>query len=328
MPQLDHQLGVVDEITYGTLVTPSRFFEYNSEGIAESEGRTEGDPLRKGTFVQRGDRFTPYFAGAAGTIQVDVLSKGFGFWLKHMLGAVGTTGPAETSVFTHTGTIGNLFGKMFTAQFNKPFHPAGTDQPFAYLGGKAAKWTLSNSVDGNLVLDLDCDFQNVDTVTALATASYPATMENLSWAGGLVTIGGTPYDVTEISISQDNGYSVDRRQIRNNTLKKEPTAGRRMGEFSLKADFDSLVQRGRAHAATRAAAQASLVASWEGPTIIAGATTLKPKLTVTIPAARFDNWNAPTEGPTGIEQELSGVIRYDGSTEPISIAYQTADTTP
>ena len=73
MGLMDHQLGVVDESTYGTAVTVTRFFEYESENIAETYGRTEGDPLRVGSGFVRNDRFTPYFAGAAGTIQMTAL---------------------------------------------------------------------------------------------------------------------------------------------------------------------------------------------------------------------------------------------------------------
>ncbi|MGH9460370.1 MAG: phage tail tube protein [Vicinamibacteria bacterium] len=326
MATLDHQLGTVDEVTYGTLITPTRFHEYNSESIEETEGRTEGDPLRAGTFVQRNDRFTPYFSGAGGPIQVDVLSKGFGFWLKHMLGSVATTGPAETTVFTHTGTVGSLMGDSFTAQVNRPFSPSGTNQPFAYLGGKVAQWSLSNAVDGNLICDLTCDFQNVDTATGLAVAAYPTAMEPLTWVGGVINIGGLAYDITEISVSGDNSINGDRRQIRGNSLKKEPTNGRRAIEFSINADFDSMAQRNRAHATTRAAALASITATWTAPTLIGS--TLFPALTLTIPAARFDKWKAATEGPDALMQELSGVVRYDGTNSPVSVAYQTLDTTP
>jgi hypothetical protein len=326
MGALDHQLGIVDEVTYGTAVTVTKFFEYNSESITETEGRTEGDPLRTGTFFKRSDRFTPYFAGAAGTVQLDVMTKGFGYLLKHMLGSVATTGPVETSVYTHTGTVGELIGDMFTLQVNRPFHPAGTNQAFTYSGGKITKWTLSNAVDGNLVCDLECDFQTVSDAIALATAVYPTSMENLTWAGGVVSIGGSNYDITEFSCSFDNAAAVDRRFIRANTLKKEPTNGRRMGEFSLSADFDSMTQRNRAHATTRSAALAQIIATWNGPTLLGS--SLFPQLKVTIPAARFDSWTGATDGPTGISQTLSGVVRYDGSASPISLAYATADVTP
>jgi hypothetical protein len=315
MGALDHQLGVVDETTYGTAVTVSRFFEYNSESIEETEGRTEGDPLRSGSHVIRNDRFTPYFSGAAGAIQLDVMSKGFGFWLKHMLGAVATTGLGP---YTHTGTVADLYGDFFTAQVNKPFHPSGTNQAFTYSGGKVASWTLSNSVDANLLVDLECDFQNVATNVALAAASYPASMDNLTWAGGVVTIGGSAYDVTEFSVSCNNGLDVDRRQIRANTLKKEPTAGRREIEFSISADFDSLTQRNRAHASVRADALATLSGKWTFGTA---------SLEVSIPAGRFDGWSAPTSGPEAITQTLTGVGRWNGTDSPVSLIYVSDDAT-
>lgn len=327
MTLLDHQLGLsTNEGTYGTPVTPvTRFSEYNSESIEETEGRTEGDPLRTGTLVKRNDRFTPYFSGAAGTIQLDVMTKGFGYWLQHMLGAVATTGPVETTVFTHTGTMGETFGKSFTAQLNRPFDPAGTNQAFTYSGGKVVDWTLSNSVDGNLIAELGLDFQTVSDAIALATAVYPSGMENLTWAGGALTIGGSSFDITEISLKGSNGLNVDRRQIRGNTLKKEPTSGRREIEWSVAADFDSMAQRTRAHATTRAGALAQIVATWTGPTLLGS--TLFPILQVTIPAARFDKWGAAAAGPEGISQSLSGVGRYDGTLSPVTIVYKSADTT-
>lgn len=325
MGALDQQIGLINEVAYGTLLTPTKFIEFNQEGISETESRTEGDPLRVGTFVKRNDRFTPYFGGAAGSVQFDVMTKGFGWFLQHMLGQVVTTGPTETTVYTHTGTMADLLGKFFSLQVARPFHPTGTVQPFAYLGGKCTKWQLSNSVDGNLVCDLDLDFQNVDTATALATAAYPASMENLTWAGGVVTIGGSSYDITEISMSGDNGLNVGRRQIRANTLKKEPTGGRRELTWSMKADFDSMTQRNRAHATTRAGALAIITATWNGPTLLG--TTLFPQLQVTIPAGRFDSWKAANDKPEGIDQELSGVGLYDGSASPVTMVYKTADVT-
>lgn len=323
MGQLDHQLGVVDEVTYGTLVTPTRFYEFDSESIEESEGRTEGDPLRAG-FTKRNDRFTPYFQGAAGSVQLTALTKGFGFWLKHMLGQVATTGPAETVVFTHTGTMADLLGKFFTLQLNRPFHPAGTNQPFTYKGGKIAEWTLSNSVDGDLMLDLGLDFQQVDTATALATASYPAGMETFSWAGGTLLVGGSAVDITEFSVKGNNNLDVERRFIRGNTDKKEPTGGKREVEFSLSADFESMTQRNRAHATTRSAALATIVGTWVGPTLLG--TTIKPTVEVTIPAGRFDAWKGAVGDDQGVKQELSGVGLYDGSASPVTIVYKSADT--
>lgn len=325
MAALDQQLMTKTESVYGTPVTVDRTWEFNSEGIEESYGRTESEMLRVGTYVPRSDRFTPYFEGAAGQIEMDVLTKGFGWWLTHLLGQVATTGPAETVVYTHTGTFADLFGKSFTCQVNRPFHPSGTAQAFTYEGGKVSEWTLSNNVEGNLVLEVNCDFQQVATATALATASYPTGMENLSWAGGSVTIGGSQVDLTEFSVQCNNGLKVDRRYISGSTDKKEPTGGRREITWSATADFDSLTQRNKAASATAAGAISQIIGTWVGPTLLGS--TIKPTLIVTIDAPRFDQWKGADEGPDGIMQELSGVGLYDGTDSPITIVYKSADST-
>lgn len=327
MAALDHQLGIVPEVTYGTGVTPTKFYEFNSESIEDKFERTEGDPLVKGAYVKRSDRFTPYTLGAAGNIELDVMTKGFGSWLIMMLGAEATTGPTETSVYTHTGTMGDLTGDFFTCQVARPFHPSGTVQVFNYLGGKVTDFELKNSVNENLVASIGCDFRDINTSTpTLAAVSYPTGMEPLSWAGGTVTIGGAQLDVTEFSLKVDNNLNTDRRFISGATLKKEPISGRRSVEFSLKADFASLTERTKVASATRAGTLAQIIAKWQGPTLLGS--TIYPNLTVTIPAARFDEWKANAENSDGmIEQELSGVGLWDGSTSPVSLVYQSADVT-
>jgi hypothetical protein len=327
MGLLDHQLMFGVESTYGTAVTPTRTYEYNSEGIDESYGRTEGDPLRVGTHVMRSDRFAPYFIGAAGSIQFDVMTKGFGVLLQHMLGGINTSGPTD-SAYTHTATMADLFGKSLTCQLARPLNPSGTVQPFTYEGGKVTEFTLSNSVEGNLVLDLGLDFEQVATGTALASAAYPSSMENFTWAGGELLVGGADvgFVVSEVSVAVNNNLNVDRRSVSGGTDKKEPTAGRREVTFSLSGDFTSLAHRNRAASATAAGALAELEFTWTAPTLIG--TTTYPSLKVTIPVGRFDTWSAPTSGAEGITQELSGMGRYNGTDSPISIEYVTADATP
>lgn len=328
MGMLDHQFMLGEESTYGTAVVPSRTFEYNSEGIEESFGRTEGDPLRTGTQVARSDRFTPYFEGASGSVEFDVMTKGFGVIFKHMLGSIATSGPTDAS-YTHTATMGDLWGKALTVQVARPFNPSGTVQAFTYEGGKVTEWTLSNSVENNLVLELGFDFEQVATGTALATAAYPASMHNFTWAGGSVTVGGSDvgFCLNEISIEGNNSLNTDRRCISNGTDKKEPTVnGRRELTFSMSGDFSSLAHRSRAASLTAAGALAEIKATWIGPVLIG--TTTYPKIEVTLPAARFDEWNASAGGAEAITQELTGVGLYNGTLSPISIAYTTADVTP
>lgn len=323
---LDHQIGFADESTYAGTPAPAvtRFFEFNTEDIAETEGRTLSTGLRVGTYVDRADRFTPYFEGAAGNVEMDVLTKGFGYFLKHMLGSVSTSAVAD-SLYTHTGTMGDLWGDSFVMQVGRPLNPSGTVQPFTYLGGKVTDWELANAVNGNLVLTLGTDFAQVDTTAGLATASYPSAMEPLTWAGGVVSVGGATVDVTEITIKGENALKTDRRFIRGNTDKKQPTSGRRSVEVALKLDFESMAMRNRVHALTRSAAIGQVEAQWTAPTL--AGTSSKPFLRANMPTVRFDEWKAAIGGPEGIDQEVTGVVVFDGTNSPVTIQYGSTDAT-
>jgi hypothetical protein len=313
MGAMDFQLGVVDESTYGTAVVVTRFFEYNepSTPIQPAVARTRGNPLRAGTRFRRGDRTVPYFDRAAGTISLDVMDKGFGFFLKHMMGAVVTAGAGP---YTHTATEGALNGKSFTAQFNYPFNPSATNQAFTFAGGKINSWTLSNSVEGMLVAELECDFNSASTAVALATASYPTSMTNLSWAGGVISVGGSAIDVKEFSLEVNNNLDVNRRFIRGNTARKEPTTGQAELSFSLEAEFDALTQYNRFVSTTLAGLQAQIIATWTSGT---------SSLAVTIPLAEFDSLEFAGE-LGAINQSLSGSAG-SGAASVCTLVYTTTD---
>ena len=329
MSAVDYQFGIANESAFSTPVTVSRFFDVqDGADFKEDWRRTISDPLRVGTLHARDDKFVPYLGEAVGTVTLDVLSRGFGYWLKHMLGAVATTGPTD-SVYTHTATPADLLGTSFTAQLGKPFHPSGTVQPFTYSGCKLSSWTLSCEPEGTLQCELEINAAVDNPATALATASFPAsaTTEVLCWAGGVVQIGGTNVDVTSISISQDNSLNVDRRFQRGNTAKKEQTGSKRTTTFEIGLDFSDLTQVNRAKSLTRAGALASISATWTG-LILAGVSTY-PSLQASMASCRFDDWEAPTNMDDGISLKLTGEVETPSAGgNAIALAYKTLDSTP
>lgn len=319
---LNAQVGFAEEATHGVVAVPSRFTEFNSEGITASYARVESNGLRPGRLHRSESRFSTYLEGAEGDLEMEVGSKGFGIWLKHMLGQITTAPGAAGEVATHTATPASLAGKSLTVQVGRPFYTGATVQPFTYAGGKVTSWELSNSNDGNLMAKLSMDFATEDTATALAAASYPTGLETLSWVGGAVTIAGTAFDVMECSVSGENTLKTDRRYLRNNPAKKEQIGdGYREGEFSLTADFDSLTQRNRVAAATAAGASAEVRLKWEGKTL---AGTTFPSLELVL-AGRFDVFKANVGGPEAVTQEVTGT--YLGPSA-ISAIYKSLDSAP
>lgn len=325
MTTMSAQLGVKDETTYGTPVTVDRFFEFNSEGIKLEQRRVESRGLRATTRTVRSDRFEPYRVGASGPIALDVPTKGFGFWLKHMLGTV-ATGSVTDANYPHTGTEGSLYGDFFTLQLNRPLNPAGTAQPFTYHGCKVADWELSCDLDGVLVATLGIDAEDEDTTTGLATASYASDTRVFSFAGAAMTFGGSAIELTNFKVGGRNALNTNRRYLRASSLKKEPTEnGMRDYTWSAQADFAALTEYNRFRNADRANTLAAIVATFQGP-VAHGGTTL-PSLVVTIPAARFDAVDVNISGPAGLMQDISGIAAANGTDSPVSIVYTTTDAT-
>ena len=323
MTTMNTQLGIVDEVTYGTPVVVTRFLEFNSESVSLQMGRIESSALRTGTRVMRSDRFEPFRIGAAGRLQLDVPTKGFGLFLKHMLGGASIATVVDSN-YVQTHIIATLLGDFFTMQMAKPFNPAGTVQAFTYHGCKVTDWTLSCDLDGFLVADIGIDAEDEDTSTSLATASYPSDFRCFSFVGASVTFGGASIELKNFSVSCDNALDTDRRYLRASALKKEPVEnGMRQIEWSATADFSDLTQYNRFNSATRAGALAAIVATFDGPVVHGG--SLLPRLEITIPAARFDAVDQNVSGPEALMQDISGVGLDNGSAAPITITYRTTD---
>ncbi len=320
MGGFDQQFMVKKETTYGTAVTVDRGFGYDGDPmpIKPVFGRTEGNPIRPGSRARQSARFVPYFDHAEGHVDLEVMNKGFGFWLEHMLGTVATTGSGP---FVHTGTEGTtsaLVGKGFTAQFNAPFSPTQTNQAFTFAGGKVTKWSLGNTVDEMLVCGLDLWFNSFSTATALATYTEPASMSNFAWTHGVITVAGSAFDITNFNLEVDNGYNLDRKQIRGNSAAKEPVPGALEGTWSIEADFDSLTQFNRVAATTVATAEVQIIATWTNGTDI---------VTVTVPVSRFDDFEFGGDRGSST-QSLSGKVEWNATNSPVTVAYTTSDTTP
>jgi hypothetical protein len=324
------QIGFSKEATWGTAVTPvTRFFEYVSESITPNYARIESNSLRAGQRVQRSDRWATNFKGAAGTVEIEVMSKGFGFFLEHLTGGtVVTTGPTETTAYNHQAKLGSLTGKGITTQVGRPM-VGSTVQPFTYAGGKVTGWELANSVDGFLVCRIDLDHTTEVTATGLGTASYPTTMEVLNYLMGLITVGGAGLDVSDINIREANNPRTDRYFIRQSGAKKEQIEGP-MREITVTGtiEYDSMVTYNRVSSATAAGAMADIIAKWEG-SLIAGATTLKNSLIATLNTARFDVFAPVVSGPDLLTGGFTAKVVDDGDAlTALALDYKTSDVTP
>lgn len=320
------QLGYAEETTYGTPVTVTRFAEFNSCSVELARSVVQSAGLRRSRRLPRSDRFMPYTVGAAGTIELDVPTKGFGLFLEHMLGSI-STGTITDSNYTHTATIGDLDGKSLTIQAGKPRVGSATVDPYTWHGCKFTGWTLSMDVDGILVASLDVDAEDEDNSNALATASYPADTRVFTFNGCAVTIAGDSFEATSWSLQAENTLDTERRFLTGTSLKKEPLEnGDRAFTVSLEAEYKDLTQYNRYKSATAAGMLGAIVATFTGPVAHGGATF--PQIVVTVPAGRFDSVSQPISGPEKITQSISAMAMDNGSDQPVTITYRTVDATP
>ncbi len=326
MTGLLSQFGTIDEVTYGTPVVVTRFYETsNPVVIAPETGRTESTAMRSGTRAPRSTMFTPYLKGAKASVEMPVPTKGWGWWLKHMLGTV-STGAITDSNYTHTGTIGSLTGDFFTAQTALPFS-SGTLQPFTGEGGKIEQWELSVDVDGHLMFSCDMDFETVNTATAAATPSYPSGALVFGWDQAAITFAASSVELSNFAVTCTNPLNTERRFLRGSTLKKEPVEeGMRDIQWTAEGEFTNQTQYDRWVATTPAGTQAAIVATFTGPVAHAGATF--PTVVITIPVARFDNAVPVASGAEMLKVQFSGIAMDDGTNSPITVAYKTNDATP
>lgn len=326
------QFGIVNEATWGTAVLVTKFYEIISESFAGLYPRITAEALSS-AFVQRADRSAVMAsAGAAGSVELEPLTKGFGNWLQYLLGLKVTSGPTEVNAYTHLGTIASLMGKSLTVQVGRATYN-DVVVPWTYEGGKVTGFEFSNSVDQTLRCKIDMDFEKESSpitpagAFALATNVPVVGAEVLTWAGGTVKIGGTAMDVSEISFKVDNALKVDTRYINKAAggKREQVQDGQRKIEWEFKAPYTDATLWTRVASATLSGACATLEAKWDGPTLLG--TTIYPSLTISIPVGRFDEGGPVVSGPGVLDQTMKGVGLYDGAASAISIAYISSDIT-
>jgi hypothetical protein len=242
---LDAQLGTKTETTVGTAATPvTQFFPFNSAGLTFTPSYIDNPG------IMAGQRFKDIGSAgiarkdAGGKIEIPVMMKGFGWWIKHILGSTTTTNPLSnptviaTTAFKQVHWPGGLRGLSFTSQIGKPEPGTGTVKPTTYNGCKITDWDLTISDNALHMLSVSVDSWNEDGVTALATAAYPAA--NLAFnfshvttfqTGGTVTTATNlaslasgvtlPSVATKLTLSGKASLSTDRYGLGNAGIKKE-----------------------------------------------------------------------------------------------------------
>lgn len=330
---LASQLGVKDEVTYGTPVVVDRFQEFLTCGIKPVTGRNTSKGLRTGQRVSRADRSVPYVTRYEGSVTQEVLSSGFGFWLKHLLGGsiTSTEDGDNEDVWHHEVQVGSLCSKGFTMQVNLPLGACGdTNQPFTWSGGKVKAWSLACAKEGNLILEVQLVFKNGTTATALASASYPAGAEVLSWLGAFVTIAETPVLAESWKLNCDNKLKVDRLMLGDGTIQQPVEDDYREFSVELGLDWENLDLYNALIANTAEDSTVAMTMGAGSPTIIGEVGDITSSVLIELPAVRIDDAGTTIDGPKMLTQSVKGMPMNSSASgnDAITLTYTTLDATP
>jgi hypothetical protein len=184
-------------------------------------------------------------------------------------------------------------------------------------------------MDFELESNPDAPAGNYLGTALLALPTAPTGANVFVWDQGTITVAGTPYDISEITIGVDNALNVDRYFIRQGASKREPVQdGKREVTWSFTTPYADNTFWEKVSSATAAGSFASIEARWVGLTAIPGTSTpLYPEICITIPVARFDEGGPTVDGDGMLEQSFSGVGLFNGTDSAVTIRYRSQDAT-
>jgi hypothetical protein len=193
------------------------------------------------------------------------------------LGGNATTGAGP---YLHTVTPGELTGDMLSLQIGRPDN-GGTVRAFSYEGVKVQSLKLAQTQGEFATMDLEVIAEDVATGTALATASYPASLARYHSNDLAVTVAGSAVCARNFEIEFANSFDDTRRCVGATVIKEPLRNDHLVVTGSMELEWTTLDMYNRDVAMTEAA----LVATWTNGTNIV-AITLNAEFTpVSTPVA-------------------------------------------
>jgi len=313
------QLGIATETTFNTSVTVTRFYEFTSENLKFNKKTAVGMGLRAGGQLPRSQRRVVTTTDAGGEIMIDLPTKGLGLLLSHALGSAPSPTTVTTGVYSYSFTLGDVYGRSFTAQVGVPQY-GGTVTPKTVSGSKIQSFELAVANAGIATGKFTVDSASLTTGTSLATASFSSGNNLFHFAQGAITVDGSSVaNVKDFSITVDNTLKQDRYNLGASGIKAEQVInGFRKIAGKLTAEFTDTSFFTKYYNDTTTA----LVLTFTGAVIANGQSE---KLTITIPAVKFDADTPNVASPAVIDLAMAFEAYDDGTNAPLTIVYQTAD---
>ena len=320
---LDQVVTVGVESTYGTAQTSTvRSYEAKADTFQRDVEYLQSIGLRRDMQTIRSDRDDTISLGATGSIEFDILNKGAGLLLQHVLGS--TSGPTQqgsTAAYrssfatTDTGPTGS-----YTVQVSR-VDSGGTLRPFTYEGCTATGFNIAQELGSNLVFTLNFDAENEQVSTGEATPSYPTDAVPFNYTNTVIAIDGTAAtNFTSFTLDGDLGMKTDRRFLNGTATKGQPKRSAVPSYTgSISAEFKDLTDFNKFAAGT----EFSINASWNGASIVS---PYNYEVVISIPVAKFTG-SSPVASLDDLTMiDLPFVVLDNGSSAAITMTYTSTDT--
>lgn len=322
---LGAQWGHAAQSVYGTAVAVTSFPRVSKWEIKKTAQRAQGKGIAAGGFGPLGSMFVEATQAGEASLDLEVVQKGMGLLLKHLMGSSTSAAQGGTAAYLQTHTLADLTGLHLTCQGGRPTR-AGTAVPITATGCKITKAEFACKMGELLSGSFSFDAQKVDNTTALAAASYVA---SAPFHSGIMALKIGTYGaeaavtgVREVSVSFERAMDTEDYTAGASGLKAEPVindyakiSGSITADWLAKATFEDL-----------ALTPTSKSLVWEFVDTTAIATTYYPTFRVTVPGVFFNVNTQSVDGPKELTQSWAWEWRYDGTNLP-KIEYLTADTT-
>lgn len=212
----DSSVGIGKESTYGTSVTPTRWFEFTDEKFEFKPMRKQGKGLRVGGRLARSGRRVTTGLEVTGELNLEAVTKGLGLLFEGALGS-GTSTLVSGTTYQQNFVIGDTLSS-FTVQKGL-VQEDGTVTPYTFTGCVIDSFEITSGTDEMVSLKFGFDGNGgVSTATSYTTPSYPTTPSLFTFTQGVLTSGTftapttttlasgatTIANVTEFSIKGEN----------------------------------------------------------------------------------------------------------------------------
>jgi len=327
---LGSQFALAQETTYATVVTPNRFYEFNSETFKREPTYLESVGLRAGRTFQPAGRVVQTTRQGSGAVAMDIPTRQFGSILNlmHQL----TVTPVQqgvTTAYKQTHLVGTSQpNRSATLQFNKP-DSGGVDHPYTYPGSVLTSTQFSCAVGGYLTspaltFDAQDELTTISTPAGptLAAASYPAGIESWNQTQATVTMGGSSVGIAKsFDFTWSQPYKTDRWFLGSGGTKLKPIPnGFAAVTGTVVLEFADLTHYTRFLNGTPVV----VIFDFVGSTI---ASTYKNQITFTFDQFQYRGDSPNVAGPDVLELSVPFSIFDGGTNPPLQIDYTSVEVT-